>query len=40
MQNKEYKALFVKVATHKKVAVKAKQVGLTIDEYLLSLLKK
>ena len=32
--NKEYKALFVKSATHKKVAVKAKQKGLTIDEYI------
>jgi hypothetical protein len=36
---KVYKALFVRASTHKKVAVKAKQKGLTIDEYILSVIK-
>lgn len=39
MANKMYKALFVKVKTHTMVAVNAKKLGLTIDEYLLKVIK-
>jgi len=35
---KEYKALFVKTKTHKKVAVLAKKNGATIDAYINHLL--
>lgn len=39
MATKEYKALFVKADTHRKVVVEAHKRGLTIDELELELLK-
>jgi hypothetical protein len=37
--NKEYKALFVKVETHKKFAVKARQLEKTFDQLINYMLK-
>lgn len=37
---KVYKALMVEGKTHKKIAVKAKQEGVTIDKIINNLLKK